>query len=405
MKNLAFSAANFPVRIHSGPEALDQLPAEIVRLRAQRVFVFCGNSVAHRTPLIHLIRDILGDSVAGVFDRIDKDASLASVLAATDAARNAQADLLLAVGAGSVIKAVRIIAMLLAENKPPEELMTYYPPGGGAAISRKLHAPKLPIINVLTAPTNAQNRAGAALKNAGLDHRMEFFDPKTRPVAVFWDARALATAPREMNRHTGVTVFWLSLMGMGGLDAANVLVHGDRRQAYRLAHQALPRMGDDNDLEARIEMCAAAFLQNREEQDGSPSTHRVHWPSRVVYGLGSSLFNLFPHMSQGESYTTITAAAIRCFGERDPHAMAAMGQALDGKERSAGAVDGHLEVADAVEAYFSKLGYAVRLRDVGVTRERLPEVVEFSTKNFNADPKREFLAERALLLKTLEMAW
>jgi alcohol dehydrogenase class IV len=125
----------------------------------------------------------------------------------------------------------------------------------------------------------------------------------------------------------------------------------------------------------------------------------------VVYGLGSSLFNLFPHMSQGESYTTLTAAAIRCFGERDPHAMAAMGQALDGKERSAAAVDSHMEVANAVEAYFSKLGYAVRLRDVGVTRERLPEVVEFSTKNFNADPKREFLAERALLLKTLEMAW
>jgi len=403
MKNLNFRAVNTAVRVHSGPQSLDRLPAEIDRLHCKRVFIFCGQSVAHRTPLIDMIKGILGDSLAGVFDAIDKDASLAAVLAATEAARKADADLLLAVGAGSVIKAVRIIAILLGESRPPEELMTQYPEHG-SAISPKLNAPKLPIMNVLTAPTNAQNRPGAALKNPGLDHRMEFFDPKTRPVAVFWDARALATAPLGMNRNTGVTVFWLSLMGMGGLDNANVLVEGDRRQAYRLAYRALPRMGDPADLAARMEMCAAAFLQNREEQDGS-FTHRVHWVSRVVYAVGSSLFNLFPEMSQGESYTTITASAIRCFGSRDPSAMAAIAGALDCPVRSGDLSAVHLEAADTVEAFFKKLAYPVRLRDVGVARDRLSEVVEFSTKNFNADPKREFLAERELLLKTLEMAW
>lgn len=404
MKNLNFRAVNTPVRVHSGAESLDLLPGEIRRLGASRAFLFCGQSVAHRTPLVEMIKGILGNAFAGVFDNIDKDASLAAVLAATEAARNAGADVLLAVGAGSVIKAVRIIAVLLGEDRAPEDLMTRYPAEGGA-ISEKLLAPKLPIINILTAPTNAQNRPGAALKNSALDHRMEFFDPKTRPVAVFWDGRALATAPVDMSRNTGVAVFWLSLMGMGGLNNANVLVEGDRRQAYLLAYRALPRMSNPNDLDARIEMCAAAFLQNREEQDGD-SIHRVHWVSRVVYALGSSLFNLFPEISQGESYTAITASAIRCFGSRDTGAMVAIAHALElPLQAGLGAPEAHMGVADIVEAFFGKLAYPVRLRDIAAIRARLPEVVEFSTKNFNADPKREFLAERGLLLKVLEMAW
>jgi alcohol dehydrogenase class IV len=403
MNKLNFRAVNYPVRVHSGDNALDQLAAEAHRLRAKRVFIFCGKSVANKTPLIGLIREILGDLCIGVFDGIDKDASLMAVQAATAAAKEAEADLLLAVGAGSVIKAVRIIAILIAENKPIEQLMTLYPPGG-RAISQKLYEPKLPILNVLTAPTNAQNRAGAALKNPNLDHRMEFFDPKTRPVAVFWDPRALATAPRHMNLYTGVTVFWLTFMGMGGLDNANVLVEGDRRHAFRLAKAALPRMGDERDIKARLEMCAVAFLQNREEQDGS-FTHQVHWVSRVVYALGSSLFNLFPTLAQGESYTTLTPAAIRCFGDRNPSAMAAMLSALTDKSAESFGADVHLQLADAVQSYFKSLGYATHLREVGVTQDRLAEVVEFSTKNFNADPKREFLSERERLLKTLEMAW
>lgn len=404
MKNLTFKTNNLPLRVHSGPEALDQLPLEVSRLGAQRVLILCGHSVAHRTPLIGLIKEILGDLVAGVYDGIDKDASLESVLGAIAVARSVQADLLLAVGAGSVIKATRIVAIQLGENKPLEALMTQYPPGGGPAMSQRLRAPKLPIINVLTAPTNAQSRAGAALKNSALDHRMEFYDPKTCPAAVIWDPRALATAPRNMNRHTGVTVFWLSLMGIGAVDSANVLVQGDRRQAYRLAHGALPRMADDHDLAARVEMCAAALLQNREEQDGSSSTHRVHWVSRAVYALGSSVFNLFPTVSQGESYTTLTAAAIRCLGDRDPEAMVAIGEAIDGRRR---AVDPtiHLEVADVVQDYFTSLSYPVRLRDIEVPRDRLHEVFDFSTKNFNADPRREFLRNRDVLLKTLESAW
>ena len=61
-----------------------------------------------------------------------KESPLSAVLAARDAARAARADLLIGVGAGSVIQATRVVAILLAETRPVEELITQYPETGPA---------------------------------------------------------------------------------------------------------------------------------------------------------------------------------------------------------------------------------------------------------------------------------
>jgi hypothetical protein len=47
----------------------------------------------------------------------------------------------------------------------------------------------------------------------------------------------------------------------------------------------------------------------------------------------------------------------------------------------------------------------LKVRELGVPRELLSRVVEHSLKNFNADPRREFVYERALLHEVIEAAW
>ena len=154
-----FRAVSYPWRLYCGTGALDSLPAEVARHAARRAFVICGQTVAHRTNLLTRIRDRLGDVYGGAFDRMDKDSSYPAVLAATDAARAAEADLIIAVGGGSVIVGARVTAILLAEKGTAFELMTQYPEGK-PPVSPRLMAPKLPIVNVLTTPTSAMNRAG-----------------------------------------------------------------------------------------------------------------------------------------------------------------------------------------------------------------------------------------------------
>src|SRR5688572_7477334 len=98
-----FCAVHYPLRLHAGVDALDQLNPEVQRQKARRAFVICGQTVANRTNLLERIRTQLGTLYAGVFDAMDKDSTWPAVQRGVDAARAADADLLIAVGGGSVI--------------------------------------------------------------------------------------------------------------------------------------------------------------------------------------------------------------------------------------------------------------------------------------------------------------
>jgi alcohol dehydrogenase class IV len=400
MYSYDFRLTGFPYRLHSGKDALDRLPEEVARQKAKRAFVVCGRTVSRKTPLVAHIREILVERLAGVFDEIDKDTSRSSVLRATEAARAAGADLVIGVGAGSVIQGARIVAILLAEKRPLEQLITQYPEHG-PAISPKLLEAKLPIINVLTAPTTAQNRAGSRMKDDATARGMEFFDPKTRPVAIFWDTDALLTAPVSLIRTGAATIWCRAAMNLGGV-SDNPLVEGDRLQAWRLASNALPRIANAFDPAPRFELCAATLLQNREADDGGDQFSR-QWAMRVAYAFSTALISVFPQVGQGEGYSAQLGTVLRRVGGRDPAAMAriARGLGLD----SVAAAAAPQQIAEKMEEGFRSLGMPTRLSELSIARERLPEVLEHSLRNFNADPKREFVRERELLGEILESAW
>ena len=395
-----FRATGYPFRLYSGKDALDKLPDEVDRLGARRAFIVCGRTVSRKTPLISHMRQLLGERLAGVFDEIDKDTSRSSVTRAAEAARAARTDLVIGVGAGSVIQGARIVTILLAEKRPVEELVTQYPEHG-PAISPKLMEPKLPIINVLTAPTTAQNRAGSRMKDDATARGMEFFDPKTRPAAIFWDADALLTAPPPLIRTGAGTIYCRAVMNLGAI-AENPLVEGDRLQSYRLASGALPRIADVADPAPRFDLCAATLLQNRENDDGGAQM-ALHWVMRVTYAFSTALISVFPHVGQGDAYAALIGTTLRHLGDRDPAAMAQIAAALSATGVPASSVPER--IAASMEAVFRSLGMATRLSGLGIERGRLPQVLEISLRNFNADPKREFMKERERLGKILESAW
>ena len=400
MYSYDFRVTGYPFRLYSGKDALEKLPEEAARQRSRRAFIVCGRTVSRKTPLITRMRQILGERLAGVFDEIDKDTSRSSIVRATDAARAAQADLVIGVGAGTVIQGARIVTILLAEQRPIEELVTQYPEHG-PAISPKLLAPKLPIINVLTAPTTAQNRAGSRMKDDATARGMEFFDPKTRPAAIFWDTNALLTAPVSLIRTGAATIWCRAVMNLGTTDD-NPLVEGDRLQSYRLAAGALARIADPADARPRFDLCAATLLQNRENDDGGSQMAR-HWAMRVAYAFSSALISACPQVGQGEGYSALMGTVLRRLGRRDPEAMAriAAGLGMDGVAPAAAPQ----RIADRVEEVFGSLGMPTRLSGLGIAREKLPQVLELSLTNFNADPKREFVRERELLGEILQSAW
>jgi alcohol dehydrogenase class IV len=124
---------------------------------------------------------------------------------------------------------------------------------------------------------------------------------------------------------------------------------------------------------------------------------------RAAYAFSTSLISVFPHVGQGEGYSAVMGTVLRRLGNRDPEAMARIAGTLGLKLAAPAEAPQH--IADRMEAEFRSLGMPVRLSELGIARDRLPEVLELSLKNFNADPRREFVKERDRLGSILESAW
>ena len=401
------SSAN-GLRIHSGRNALARLGPELARMGCRRPLLLCGASVA-ATGLPQRIAAGLAYDGATVFAGLGREAPLASVSQAVEAARRAGADGFIAIGAGSTLRAARVVAILLAETRPVAELVTRYPPDG-PAVSARLPALKLPIVNVLTAATTAQNRGGSALVADGWDHRLEFFDPKTRPRAIYWDADALMTAPDSLVRDNGVMVWWRALMSMAVVHRANPLVQASRHQAWALSRSAMAALATPEGLRRpgpRIDLCAAALLQNRDEDDGG-APMQAHRPARMVYALGAALFARVPGISQAAAYSALTCAALGLgFSDVEGHAAGEGAELVAGLAEALALPAGAsaADVLGAVEQALLAMGQPVQLRRLLPDADGLEAVAAFAGKSFNADREREFQRHPQRLVELLRRAW
>jgi alcohol dehydrogenase class IV len=384
MSEGGFRAAGFPWRLYCGPRVLEQnLKEAVMRAGAKRAFVICSPSITRRTDTVARIATALGDLHAGVFDAVENDATYTSVRAATEAATAAGADLLIAAGGGSVIMAARGVAIFMAEAGDPFEIMTQYP-ASRPAYSPRLMAAKPPIINVPTTPNSAMNRAGTALKNPDLDHRMEYFDPKTRPHSIFLDHEALLATPAQLIRSTAATVFAGSVAAQGQLDS-NPLVEGDDDQAFRLSYRACRRLSDEpHNPSLLIDLGVAAFLRNRAEDDGMSRLLRGA-TFAGNYAISTAIHIRYPRIGQGESTSAIHAARIRSSDAFDVAAAEKVARALEAWQDGMDGRQAALAVADRLDALYTKLGMPTRLRQLEIPREDFPKIAADTVKNFNAN--------------------
>ena len=68
-------------------------------------------------------------------------------------------------------------------------------------------------------------------------------------------------------------------------------------------------------------------------------------------------------------------------------------------------VEAPRRIAERMDEVFRSLGMPTHLSELGIERGKLPQVLDLSLRNFNADPKREFVRERELLGEILQSAW
>ncbi len=395
-----FRHRSFPLSLHAGKGALNELRGEVDRTRAKRAFVVCGKSVANKTDLIARVQENLGDKFAGVFDGVETSSPLPSVRAGAAAAREAGADLIVAVGGGSAMVTARAIIILLAEKGDIHDICTQYPPGQ-APVSPKLMVPKIPNILVLTTPSTAMTRAGTAVKDTERDHRLELFDPKTRPFAMIWDDDALLTAPADLFMSTAASAL-SGILASTASPRVNPLSLADLLHALRLSLESLPLMrSDPNNATARMNLVAASFLSNR-ALDGMRGR-----AFGLISSLGHVIDTLYTHISHGDSSSLTTAWCMRFNLEQTSGGLARLAQALGVADTREGLSEKEAakRAPDFIETFYRDLGMPVRLRDANIPQQDIEHIAQEAMGDFYLHQNARKVKQQSELTELLKQMW
>jgi len=332
-----------------------------------------------------------------VFDGVETSSPLPSVRDGVAAAREAGADIIVAVGGGSAMVTARAIIILLAEKGDIHEICTQYPPGQ-APVSPKLMARKIPNILVLTTPSTAMTRAGTAVKDTESHHRLELFDPKTRPSAMIWDDDALLTAPADLYLSTAASALSGILAG-AATPRTNPVSHGDFLQALRLSLESLPLIRTDpNNTTARVNLVAASFLSNR-ALDGMRGR-----AFGIISSLGHVIDTLYTNLSHGDSSSLTTAWGMRFNLEQTSVGLARLAQAL-GVGNGLPEKEAATRAPDFIEDFYRRLGMPVRLRDASIPQQDIERIAHDAMGDFYLHQNARKVKNKSELTELLTQMW
>lgn len=364
-----------------------------------RAIVVCGSTIARKTDLITRVKSAIGNRLAGVFDKVSRGSPLPDVLAGVKFAKSRDADALIAVGGGSAIVTTRAITILAAEKGSPRELATQYPKNG-RPISPRLEEPKLPNFVVLTTPTAAANRSGTAVIDPEINHRLEYFDPKTRPRAVIWDTAALLTAEPDLCKDASASVISSVIAGLQ-TDNLNALAQGDLLQSFNLLRASLPALDRQPDSgQVRLELCAATFMYNRAIDSGATGN-----PLGVVNALAHSIATRFEDCNHGDAYAVLTAPSMRFNRSSNQAGQVKLATLIGINAEAANETDAVSIATERVAGIFREMGMPARLRDLDLPREALGQIAEDAMTDFAMHHNVRQVDDAGELTALLEDAW
>jgi len=377
-------------RVSYGKPAAEALGEEISRANAERVFVMTTRSITNGA-LVGRIVESLGRKFAGKFDAIAAHSPREAVLAGADALRAARADLIAAVGGGSVIDATKVMLLALWRDvRDPAALSALAGVRGSArneASAWGIESQRLRMIAIPTTLSAAEFFPSAGVTDVQKHVKQMYFHPLVVPRTVILDPAATLETPMELLLSTGMRAVdhavegWCSVKTAPMADACN-------REAMGLLFQSLKQIRNEpKNLEPRAMAQQGMWLTRIGAMAGVPNgaSHGIGYLLGGGYGVPhgiTSCVTLPPVMEWNE----------RVNGARQAEVAAAFG----GAGKPAGGV---------LRAFVSGLGLPTRIRDVGVKKEELPKIAASwdGTGPIATNPRK--VGGTADLLELLELAW
>lgn len=342
-------------RVVHGKPAAEAVPAEIERIGARRVLLTTTRSLVD-SRLVREVTSALGDRCVGRFSAIQAHSPREAVIAGAAAAREAEADHLLAVGGGSVTDATKTMLLALWRDVRDVDELSKLSPKRGSPPLKPLDSDRMRMTAVPTTLSAAEFTSGAGITDLQRKVKLHFAHPRMAPLAVILDPAATLDTPMELMLSTGMRAMdhaverWCSIR-------PHPLGDGMALQAMGMLAANLPAVRTrPDDLEARLNCQLAAWLT---QVAGTALA-----PNGASHGIGYILGG-YAGVPHGITSCISLAATLEWNEPVNAERQRAVAERLGRPGARA---------CEAMRDFVKSLGLPTRLADIGIGADRIPEL-------------------------------
>ncbi len=355
-----------PIKILSGAKAVSNIPYEMGLLGCRRAMIVTDKGVAG-AGLIEIIKAAFADSdceIGLIFDETPPDSSNRVVNKLAKLFEKERCDCFIAVGGGSAIDTAKGANIVVSEKS--DDLLKLQ----GA---ENIKADLKPLIAVpTTAGTGSEVTKAAVIYNEEANCKMSFISDKLYPRIAVLDPSMTATMPPRITAMTGMDALTHAAEAYTCLQknpVSDIFAKG----AIELIQKYLVRATENGrDEEARLGMANAALIAG--VAFSNSMTGVCHSLAHATGGIC--------HVPHGTANAIFLPWVLEYNSEKIPECVAELGCVLGGQNGQGKDIKQAMMTAAHVRDLLNRLssisGIPVRLRDAGVTEEKLPAIAQLT---------------------------
>src|SRR6201987_1317874 len=334
-----------------GKPAAEALREEAERLGAKRVYLIASRTLNTTTDEIEKIRQALGDRHAATFDGIPQHTTREVVVKVARHARDAKADLVVAIGGGSVVDAAKIVLMCMEHEIFEQDGLDGYETTPERRFGQ-FRTPKVRMIAIPSTLSGGEYNSGSLVTDTRRKLKQIFNHPMMMPRTIILDPAITKYTPEKLWLGSGTRAMDHGIEAVCSI-RRNVLTDTVCLQGLRYLHDGLLRTRENPDDEA----------------------------ARINCQLGSwmSAFGLQARVPMGASHAighvlggTCDVPHYFCTAVMMPSVLRYNLPATEAAQKSVAAALGApgRDAGETFAAFVAGLGLPRRLADVGVAEDR-----------------------------------
>jgi alcohol dehydrogenase class IV len=400
MTNDGFRFEYDPPVLRYGEGCVDALDDELSKQGLERALVVCGSNVGG-SEAAELVKEGLGDRLAGVFAETTPEKRLETAYGALEEMCESDADVLVGLGGGSSLDVARAVAALATRDGPPVEVARRFSTARVLALGGA--PPPVFAVPTTLAGADVSNTGGITLSpetrllgDAEVDEEVGggYSDARLMPSAAFYDPSVFATTPRSVLAGSAMNGFNKGIETLYSRNATPV-TDSTASRGMRFLRDGLVAYGKRE--EGLDDVAKGIMLVQYGISRGATST------VSVVHAFGHALTD-GNDLQQGIAHAVVTPHVLRyILGKEDEGVDTRLSLVAD----ALGVEDDTEAVVGAVEEMRDALDLPARLRDVdGPAKGELDEVAESARKDiFMPNAPESLDATQDELRGVLEEAW